>query len=388
MNYKQNKQLMENGKTNEITEAIIELAVPVETQEAIVENEVKIEAAMEEYLEAIREEKVYEMDFKDFDINKVINETVVEFVSKKEDTIKDSMNAYMDKNLKEIASEVARKLRPIVIKLENQKEIKLEGRVHKEFKNCLFLCQQERQLFIAGPAGSGKTTLASQIAKALDLNFKHISCSAGMSEAHLLGRMLFDGTYVKSDLVECYENGGVFLFDEIDAADANTLLIINSALANGVLSVPNRKENNHALRHKDFICVCAGNTWGNGSFEYQGRNHLDAAFLDRFSISKVLVDYDKELEQDICGEHKEVFTTFQKVRENVTKARIRRVVSTRCFIAGTRQKLAGKYMKEILNTFFVGWSPEEINKAMIDVQSKPKGDGVVTSSCDYSPANF
>lgn len=334
----------------------------------IMVNEEKIQEALAEYVEIHKSEQIF--DLKDFDINKCIEQTVHTFVSDKEPVIKDVMTNYLNHNLKQIAAEVARKLRPIVVQLPEQKEVKLEGRVHKEFKNCLFLCQQERQLFIAGPAGSGKTTLASQIAKAMDLGFKHISCSAGMSEAHLLGRMLFDGTYVKSDLVECYENGGLFLFDEIDAADANTLLIINSALANGVLSVPNRKENNHAVRHKDFICVCAGNTWGNGSFEYQGRNHLDAAFLDRFSISKVLVDYDQELEADICGEHKEVYFTFQKVRENVTKARIRRVVSTRCFIAGTRQKMAGKYMKQILNTFFVGWSKEELSKAMEGVNNQ------------------
>lgn len=132
-----------------------------------------------------------------------------------------------------------------------------------------------------------------------------------MSEAHLLGRMLFDGEYVESDFVRLYENGGVFLFDEIDAADANTLLVINSALANGYMSVPNRKEKQRAERHENFICIVAGNTWGKGSVEYAGRNRLDSAFMDRFTVAKLEIDYDTDLEGKIAGDHAYVAGFFQ-----------------------------------------------------------------------------
>lgn len=134
----------------------------------------------------------------------------------------------------------------------------------------------------------------------MELPFHHISCSQGMSEAHITGRMLFDGAYVSSEFVECYENGGVFLFDEIDAADANVLMIINSAIANGYLSLPNRKEKSKAVRHENFICIISGNTFGTGSVEYSGRGYLDAAFLDRFSMSKMFIDYDVTIEKAIC----------------------------------------------------------------------------------------
>src|SRR5204863_2040483 len=137
--------------------------------------------------------------------------------------------------------------------------------------------------------------------------------------------------------VKLYEEGGVFLFDEIDAADANTILVINSALANGVLSVPNRKERNHAYRHKDFVCLCAANTWGSGSFDYHGRNHLDAAFLDRFALSKVPIDYDVELERDACNGNDELFEKFSAIRKSVGEHKLRRVVSTRAFVSGARQ---------------------------------------------------
>ncbi len=317
---------------------------------------------LESALAEVAEERTYEIDLDGFDIKETVTETIKEYVGTKGEMIDNGIKSYLEANRKEIAADVARKLRPIVISISETVKIEIGDRVHKAFEECLFLANQERQLFMSGPAGSGKTTLASNIAKALNLNFAHVSCSSGMSEAHLLGRMLFDGTYVPADFVTTYENGGVFLFDEVDAADANTMLIINSALANGILSVPNRKEKNHATRHKDFICICAGNTWGTGSLEYQGRNHLDAAFLDRFAVSKVFIDYDTELERDICGDYKELFTELSYIRQRVKEHRVRRVLSTRAFISGTRQMKMGRTIKQIADTFFIGWSNEEIAK--------------------------
>ena len=68
------------------------------------------------------------------------------------------------------------------------------------------------------------------------LNFGFISCSAGMSESQLLGRMVPTGAqgqfeFLGTQFLDCFENGGVFLFDELDAADSNVLLVINAALA-------------------------------------------------------------------------------------------------------------------------------------------------------------
>ena len=123
---------------------------------------------------------------------------------------------------------------------------------------------------MVGPAGCGKSHLAEQIAKALGLRFGSISCSAGMSEGQITGRLIPTGDggrfeYQRSQFVEFYEEGGVFLLDEIDAADANVLLVINQALANGHLPVPNRTTNPQAKRHPDFVLIAAANTFGNGA---------------------------------------------------------------------------------------------------------------------------
>jgi predicted ATPase with chaperone activity len=279
-----------------------------------------------------------------------------------ENVIKQKAEALRPEVLNILKAEL-QKLKPTNIKIAGRNAIGVvEGYTHKLLKDAIFLCEQERQLMMVGPAGSGKTTLASQVSKAFKIPFYSISCSAGMSEAHLLGRMLFDGTYVPSDFITAYEKGGVFLFDEIDAADSNTLLVVNSALANGYVSVPNRKDNPRATRHEDFICVVAGNSWGNGTNTYQGRGYLDAAFLDRFSISKLEIEYDTVLESQLVGDQQEVLKRFHQIRDIVVKQRLKRIVSTRSIISAARQAAAGKSIAQIEKTFTTDWTPDEIKK--------------------------
>lgn len=268
----------------------------------------------------------------------------------------------------ELITREAAKLRPVMVQINAATPTKVEGTLHKKFEEVLELAVQERQVFIAGPAGTGKTTLAAQIAKALQVRYSHISCTAGMSEAHLLGRMDAHGNYISTDFVDMYENGGVFLFDEVDAADSNTMLIINSALANGSMSVPNRKDARTASRNKEFYCLCAANTWGYGSSEYAGRNVLDAAFLDRFVASRVFVEYDQELETKIAGTHNDLLQAIWTIRKNVFQNKIRRVVSTRAIVSGVRSLESGKTLKYyITERFMVGWTPEEVAKAITNV---------------------
>ena len=274
-------------------------------------------------------------------------------------TFEDSLGA-LQKQLNEVSQ-------PKLIQIGDRPTVKLDKRVHCAFEEVLSLAQLFQQVYIVGPAGTGKTTIAQDVATGMGLQFGFISCTAGMAEAHLLGRMLADGRYLSTRFVECYEKGGLFLFDEVDAADANTMLVINSALANGLLSVPNRAENPVAYRHADFVCLVAANTLGTGSFEYHGRNYLDAAFLDRFALSRHRVDYDVDLEREMLAGDAEFGRLLHKMRHNLESTKTRRVLSTRAFNSAAKLLLTGKDPQYVVDKLLLGWTDEEKTRALKDV---------------------
>lgn len=196
---------------------------------------------------------------------------------------------------------------------------------HKIFPTILTAIQAEN-VFIVGPAGSGKTTLAEQVASALSVPFFFTGAVA--SEYKLTGFVDAHGRTVRTAFREAYETGGVFLFDEIDGSSPSALLAFNAALSNGQFDFPDGT----VKRHKDFYCIASGNTWGSGaSREYIGRNQLDAASLDRFV--KLAMDYDEDLERAISAplyKHADLVANYvQAIRRAVARLSIRHVVSPR-----------------------------------------------------------
>ena len=151
-------------------------------------------------------------------------------------------------------------------------------------------------ILLVGPAGCGKTYMAEQLASEMDLKFRSISVTSGMSISWLAGRVNINDKFIETGLIECFTTGGVFLLDEIDAGESNTLLFINQAIANGVIEIPSTGKRYE--RHADFICIGAANTYGTGrNREYGGRNALDGATLDRFKAGRVPMTYDEDMER-------------------------------------------------------------------------------------------
>jgi MoxR-like ATPase len=244
---------------------------------------------------------------------------------------------------------------------------KVEGKTHASFDRVVRLAACQKNILLVGPAGCGKTHLAEQVAQALGLRFAFISCTAGMSEGQLLGRLVPTGEagrfeYLRSEFVRCYEEGGVFLFDEIDAADSNTLLVLKSALANGSMAIPNRPEKPIAIKHPDFVCIGAANTFGTGADrQYVGRNQLDESTLDRFRIGQIEMDYDAETEAALCPDV-ELRTRLQVYRQKCRQAKLRRIVSMRFLRDAYQVKQAGLSDADIDNSLFSGWSVDEVAK--------------------------
>jgi len=253
---------------------------------------------------------------------------------------------------------------------------KITGHFHAKFAKLMKLAKARKNIFIYGPTGCGKSHICEQLAECLGLKFAHISCTGGMSEGQVGGRLMPVGArgtfeFVISEFLVCYETGGVFLLDEIDAADPNVMLFINSALANGKASVPNRPSKPYAKRHKDFVCIAAANTVGTGSDRmYSGRNKLDMATLDRFAIGKVHMDYDAEIEKALCPDE-QLRKTLTLWRKAINEHRLERAMSTR-FMQDAFEMvnpLDGKKedafsMQDVEDAFFEGWREDEKTKVL------------------------
>jgi MoxR-like ATPase len=276
-----------------------------------------------------------------------------------------------------VGTEAAAKLSPVVRKLvaPTLKPVTLNGDRHYAYDRVLKVCAGLGQAMLVGPAGTGKSSMCAQMAEDLDLEFGYLPCTEGLSEAHILGRMSIDGKYIPSDFVRIFEKGGVFLFDEVDGADANTLLAINEALANGRVSLPNRPKKPLALRHPKTIILCAANTYGTGADStYAGRNQLDAAFLDRFVCGIVNVGYDLDRERMIASEYNidPMRDIIHKIRENCLTAKIKRPVTTRWFIhAGKMRNVDPDDFSygELIKMMMEGWTTQEQAKALDGVEA-------------------
>ena len=304
--------------------------------------------------------------------------------------------------------------REVVVQKDNGHEIgKVEGVLHYAFDRVLsrFSVGEPARpinVLVCGPTGSGKTHLMEQVAEALGLPFHTNSLSGGVSEGVLLGRLLpvpesadslveswvelkarlideglseadaeehaakrlstSNFTYVKSPFVEAYEEGGLYLADECDAADPNVLLILNQGLANGTLPIPHRPGKPYAKRHPKFRCGAATNTWGHGSDrQYVGRTQLDAAFLNRFTMGQLSIDYDPAVEEALSD--RAVLAWGRRVREEIRKKSLRRVLSTRNLIDATALKRAGLKDWDWRESYFADWSADDIDQMPNEVKA-------------------
>ena len=150
----------------------------------------------------------------------------------------------------------------------------------------------KRNVLLIGGAGSGKTMIGQQLAQLLRVPFSSISCTQGMSENDLTGTLLPIRTggafeYVPAPFVDCVQSQSVFLLDELNAADGNVLLVANSILANGFLTIPCKIDSPTIRKHPDSIIVAGLNE---ASDIYNSRGLLDGATLDRFYPVRIPYD--------------------------------------------------------------------------------------------------
>jgi cobaltochelatase CobS len=107
-----------------------------------------------------------------------------------------------------------------------------------------------------------------------------------------------NGGFVPAKFLEIYSGGGIFNFEELDAADANMVIVLNNALANDRLYNPVNGEVYE--KSENFIPFATANTFGLGANRsYTGRERLDAATIDRFRMGRVLLELDENLAESL-----------------------------------------------------------------------------------------
>jgi MoxR-like ATPase len=228
-----------------------------------------------------------------------------------------------------LESEVSRSATTVVVKQSSLPDVTIEN-AHAQLPELIKAAGLGLNLFIVGPAGSGKTTAAMQVAESLARPYYEKTMGPNTSEWDIMGYKSPDGVYVPGALREPYETGGVLFLDELDNSNASVLTTINGALGNVHCQFPDKM----VKRHENFLCIAAGNTYGRGADRlYVGRQQLDAATLDRFWV----IDWNYDLKAELVWagtDQTEWVKYVQDCRRVAEYNKMRVVISPRASIHG------------------------------------------------------
>lgn len=255
----------------------------------------------------------------------------------------------------------------INVVVDNKKTTtKTEQVLDPNFANILKLVAAHENVYLYGPAGSGKNTIAEQIAEALGVEFYYQNTL--VTKFDISGYKNAQGEYEETPFYKAWKNGGLFFADELDNSTAEAIIALNAALANGYYTFPNSGEK--VAKHPDFYCIAAGNTNGQGATEeYCGRYQMDESSRDRFAF--IEIGYNAKVEESICGGHLDILEFVRDLRSVAKSLQIKLICGYRAI-----SRLAKFYdmsTKFVLDSFiFKGLAVDDIREIAAALSSKNK----------------
>lgn len=151
-------------------------------------------------------------------------------------------------------------------------------------------------VFFHGPAGTGKTTFAEQVAARFGRPFVRISCDDQTEAATLVGMTVPDGNggvkWQDGQLTAAIRRAGtVVLIDEPSVARAGALMVLQGLL-DGARAIALQETGERVPVADGVLFIAADNTNGTGdeTGAYEGTRRLNRAFLDRFAVT-LRLDY-------------------------------------------------------------------------------------------------
>jgi cobaltochelatase CobS len=258
----------------------------------------------------------------------------------------------------ELAREAAEKAaaeyvpRPIEVRLPNGTHNQVTGHTHEVLPELLLALGARCHVLLVGPAGTGKSMLATHAAEALGLQLQAISLGPTTPMSKVFGYYDAHGNYHDTPFRRAFEHGGVMLLDELDNGHPGLLAELNQALALGVCAFADRM----VTAHPDFRLVATGNTYGSGGDrQYVGRQALDAATLDRFVTMEVPVD--EQLEERVAMGLapakkrlvRQLLTEVRRLREVAADKQLPVMFSPRVSYDGARLFAAGATYDQVMS---------------------------------------
>ncbi len=346
------------------------------------------------------------------------------FASVKQELMSQAINTLrpdiMDLLKQTIPALVAKHLPPREVAVRDTQANKVVnlGLQHKNFDKLLKAVNARNSngfrpnIWLTGPTGSGKTTAAENIAKALEHTFTQYKRddngkwtiynpdgtdadlnglshdapfgSDGSLDADykVVGFKDANGKFHWTTFLRIYVFGGVYVADEIDNWMPSALLALNAALANGWISTPIGM----LKRHPDACIIACANTWGLGATnEYVGRSKLDAASLDRFQ-PKLDWPVDEELELALVTKASPQFgkawhSVIHQARGKAKEHGLKIIISPRATLNGVALLEQGFDYSEVLDmTICAGLSKAQIGQLALPSNLEPPA----TTSFDFA----